>query len=545
MNPKKASKKRAYVFSLTVQATTTNNPRRGDMTFKPQQDKASTSTVESGPASAERQPKPKRKMGDATYKPQAESPSTSTLESEKRSPGRPRRNPKPATSHHPHLQPRATSEATELRLEQHGTPIPQNPPAPDSSSSSSSSASLSTTDRLKTMRDFLTMEDALTHPHFRAECDAMETFLSNLAGAKEMFDVSVYHDVKAMLRMQRERMIEMERERERNEVVTYKVPSYSTTEYTTESAGSRAAGATYQMPSFSTADAELRARVFSPEEGGSGAETARTSVDGMEGWDDYGDGDTADVSHGGPKRRSLVRTSERDQGSAVARGKQPAARAAAQRPGHKAKRLKWTEGEEEWDELTWLKEITPKTTDLPTSSRTHGYDQDELPDLVAGRESTPKSTRPGSLIPPEIADFDTLDEEEPLPATTKKTKTKTTTPWKKTQAATDVAVVNDNDDDNENDPSRKFYPGDPVFMFGETKYLQALQSRRMEKDLAADDEETQAAIDARPLMGMFARFRLPDADTAAGEEKMKKNKRGGGFRGEREREMKADNIVSG
>ncbi|KAI4088688.1 MAG: hypothetical protein LQ344_005926 [Seirophora lacunosa] len=479
MNPKKPSKKRA-----------------GDETFKPQQDKTSTSTVESRPASAERQPRPKRKMADATYKPQAETPSTSTLETEKRrSPGRPRRNAKPAT----YLQPRATSEATELRLEQHGTPIPQNAPATGQSSSSSSSsdgASLSTTDRLKNMRDFLTVEDALTHPRFGAECDAIETFLSDLAGAKEMFDVSVYHDVKAMLRMHRERMIEMERER--NEVVTYKVPSYSTTECTTESGGSRAAGVTYRMPSFSTAESELRARVFSPEEGARGAETDGTSVDGMEGWDDYGDGDTADVFHGG---WSSVRTSERDHGSAVARGKRPAGRAAAQRPGHAAKTLRRTEQE---DEPTWLKEKPPKTTYLPTSSRTHEYDQnDDLVDLVARSESTPKS---GSLIPPEIADFGTLDEgEELLPATTRKSKT---TPWKN-----DVAV--DSNDDEENDPLRKFYPGDPVFMFGETKYLQALQSRRMEKDLAADDEETQAAIDARPLMGMFARFRLPDAGAAA------------------------------
>lgn len=388
------------------------------------------------------------------------------------------------------------------------------------------------------MRDFLTVEDALTHPHFSAECDAMETFLSDLAGAKEMFDVSVYHDVKAMLRMHRERMMEMERER--NEVVTYKVPSYSTTEYTTESCGSRAAGVTYRMPSFSTAESELRARVFSPAQGARGAETDATSVGGMEGWDDYGDGDTADVFHGG---WSPVRTSERDYGSAVARGKRPAARAAAQRPGHApTKRLRRTEQEEE---PTWLKEKTPETTDLPTSSRSHGYNQnDDLQDLVARSDSTPKS---GSLIPPEIADFDTLDEgEAPLPTTrttttTRKTKKAKTTTWKN-----DIAI---DSNDDENDPLQKFYPGDPVFMFGETKYLQALQSRRMEKDLAGggwfsllflhplrspfppvspphlwviktltcrtDDEETQAAIDARPLMGMFARFRLPDAGTAA------------------------------
>ena len=35
------------------------------------------------------------------------------------------------------------------------------------------------------------------------------------------------------------------------------------------------------------------------------------------------------------------------------------------------------------------------------------------------------------------------------------------------------------------DPDTEFWPGDPVFMFGETKYLQALKSRQIEKDLAS------------------------------------------------------------
>ncbi|KAL8785791.1 MAG: hypothetical protein Q9213_003169 [Squamulea squamosa] len=56
----------------------------------------------------------------------------------------------------------------------------------------------------------------------------------------------------------------------------------------------------------------------------------------------------------------------------------------------------------------------------------------------------------------------------------------------------------------------KFWPGDPVFLFGETRYLTALKSRQIEKDLASNDKDVQAQIDSRPLMGMFARYRLPD-----------------------------------
>ncbi|KAL8773745.1 MAG: hypothetical protein Q9209_001513 [Squamulea sp. 1 TL-2023] len=56
----------------------------------------------------------------------------------------------------------------------------------------------------------------------------------------------------------------------------------------------------------------------------------------------------------------------------------------------------------------------------------------------------------------------------------------------------------------------KFWPGDPVFLFGETRYLTALKSRQIEKDLASNNKDVQTEIDNRPLMGMFARYRLPD-----------------------------------
>ena len=57
-----------------------------------------------------------------------------------------------------------------------------------------------------------------------------------------------------------------------------------------------------------------------------------------------------------------------------------------------------------------------------------------------------------------------------------------------------------------------FHPGDPIFLFGETRYLTALKSRQIEKDLASNDVDVQREIDGRPLMGMFWRFGLPMAE---------------------------------
>ncbi|KAI4217395.1 MAG: hypothetical protein LQ349_009056, partial [Xanthoria aureola] len=81
-----------------------------------------------------------------------------------------------------------------------------------------------------------------------------------------------------------------------------------------------------------------------------------------------------------------------------------------------------------------------------------------------------------------------------------------------------------------NDKNRKFYPGDPIFLFGETRYLTALKSRQIEKDLASNDKDVQAEIDSRPLFGMFARYRLPkppawwEAEMVRGREKVVKGR---------------------
>ncbi|KAL8903712.1 MAG: hypothetical protein Q9171_007307 [Xanthocarpia ochracea] len=68
----------------------------------------------------------------------------------------------------------------------------------------------------------------------------------------------------------------------------------------------------------------------------------------------------------------------------------------------------------------------------------------------------------------------------------------------------------DNIETTEESGNWQFHPGDPVFLFGETRYLAALKSRQIEKDLASNDPDVQVEIDRRPLFGMFARYRLPN-----------------------------------
>ncbi|KAL8726719.1 MAG: hypothetical protein Q9166_006514 [cf. Caloplaca sp. 2 TL-2023] len=84
----------------------------------------------------------------------------------------------------------------------------------------------------------------------------------------------------------------------------------------------------------------------------------------------------------------------------------------------------------------------------------------------------------------------------------------------------------------------RFYPGDPVFLFGETRYLTALKSRQIEKDLAPNDEQIQAEIDRRPLFGMFKKWRLPEPDTAYMEAVAEEKKAA-------ERKKSGDKVVEG
>lgn len=116
------------------------------------------------------------------------------------------------------------------------------------------------------------------------------------------------------------------------------------------------------------------------------------------------------------------------------------------------------------------------------------------------------------IIPPEIAN---------APATYPSPKNKSTDL---------IRIIPKATSEGKNDKNRKFYPGDPIFLFGETRYLTALKSRQIEKDLASNDKNVQAEIDSRPLFGMFARYRLPkppawwEAEIDRGREKVVKGR---------------------
>ncbi|KAI4220293.1 MAG: hypothetical protein L6R36_007718, partial [Xanthoria steineri] len=112
------------------------------------------------------------------------------------------------------------------------------------------------------------------------------------------------------------------------------------------------------------------------------------------------------------------------------------------------------------------------------------------------------------IIPPEIAN---------APATY---------PSPKNKSSDLIRIIPKATSEGRNDKNRKFYPGDPIFLFGETRYLTVLKSRQIEKDLASNDKDVQAEIDSRPLFGMFARYRLPkppawwEAEMDRGREKV-------------------------
>ncbi|KAI4197769.1 MAG: hypothetical protein LQ346_002929 [Caloplaca aetnensis] len=453
---------------------------RGDATFKPHGDQPSTtSTVESVELSPERQQVPKRKIGDATYRPgRHNNPSTSSVEEQqgKRSPGRPRKSPKATTASRPTRQPRATSEETE-RLFERGAPITFRTPGVATAFSSDRPPKLSITDRLKNIRDFLRVEDSTTHPRFRERLDEFDAFLADLVGVKEMFDADVYHAVRSMLVVARDRMVDHERE-EALRVYTYKVPSWSTTE--TES--SKSSG---------------RDRIFSPDNTRDKSEETDTTSHHSQEWkgddaprtlNDYGDGDCLEWAHDSPTQtRQGIRTST---------GKRPFEELVD--AGYMGKRAKFMDGgsnvlspsaiNHPWS--LGERQFQPYGERVPNKIVTENVEEQEEEEGTERRSGVKETERrprlgSGSLMPPEIAGFEE-DDSEPV-----------------------ARAVEEPRKEEISKPDEQFWPGDPVFMFGETTYLQALQSRQIEKDLAPKDEEAQAAIDRRPLMRMFARFQLP------------------------------------
>lgn len=311
--------------------------------------------------------------------------------------------------------------------------------------SSDISPELSVTDRLKNIRDFLRAEDSTTHPRFRERLDDFDAFIADLPGAKEMFDVGVYHDVRVMLGVARDRMIDQEQE-EALKVHTYKVPSWSTTETET----SRSSG---------------RDRIFSPDN--KRRKSDETDTTSHHSQNDYGDGDCLEWAHDSPMQ---IR-----QGIRPSTGKRPFIE--VMDAGYPEKRAKFTKGGDH---------VLPSSErDRPWSLGDHQYrldggsmlnktvveveedeeeDEEEEEDPERGNGAEPMGRRlrsgSGSLMPPEIAEFEE-DETEPVASEVRKPR--------KEKAS---------------NPDKQFWPGDPVFMFGETNYLQALQSRQIEKDLA-------------------------------------------------------------
>ncbi|KAL8869779.1 MAG: hypothetical protein Q9174_004011 [Haloplaca sp. 1 TL-2023] len=61
-----------------------------------------------------------------------------------------------------------------------------------------------------------------------------------------------------------------------------------------------------------------------------------------------------------------------------------------------------------------------------------------------------------------------------------------------------------------------FWPGDAVFLFGETKFMEEVKSREIESDLCGGDKKLIQAIKARPMGAMHARFALPVVGDVSG-----------------------------
>ncbi|KAL8751929.1 MAG: hypothetical protein Q9199_006093 [Rusavskia elegans] len=155
---------------------------------------------------------------------------------------------------------------------------------------------------------------------------------------------------------------------------------------------------------------------------------------------------------------------------------------------------------------------------LPTPPMSSPARTTTSPKASAAQKSTPTSSSSGppyghfGLIPPEIAN---------APITYPPPKHKHDDQKQNKRRATIGGKSN---------RDTRFYPGDPIFLFGETRYLTALKSRQIEKDLASNDRDVQAEIDSRPLFGMFARYRLPkppvwwEAEMERGREKVVKGR---------------------
>ncbi|KAI4234786.1 MAG: hypothetical protein L6R40_006665 [Gallowayella cf. fulva] len=106
----------------------------------------------------------------------------------------------------PRKNPKAKSSSDENAATSPSSRSPGRPRSTQSRFLSSSKVSIN--DRLIHAREFLHSEDPSTYPNFADQYHVIQAFVDDLVGAKELFDVNVYNDVKAMLRVHGDRMQE-------------------------------------------------------------------------------------------------------------------------------------------------------------------------------------------------------------------------------------------------------------------------------------------------------------------------------------------------
>lgn len=339
------------------------------------------------------------------------------------------------------------------------------------------------------MRHYLGFENSYNNPSFKEHYDDIKDFVNGLAGAKEMFDVRVYNEVRAMLRVHADRM----QDEAEAELVAARTTSTST------SSGS---GRSTELNG--------RTREFGADLAyGDGQSTPRTSVSShpskggrkviFEEENPYEDGELlvfkpilVEAAEENNNNRAAAREAGKvliTSGGTGRKGKRAAEEAAdPDVPGKRTKTEKGgkkrkspnakkktgkgdttykpiAEDDEEHEEgHKQAKKAKKKTgkgdkTYKPTTEDDEDEELEEEPRKQAQKvKKNTKVIKPGSgsLIPPEIIQFG-ADEQAP---------------W------------TDDEEEGNLNPDKQFWPGDPVFMFGETKYLEALKSRQIELDLA-------------------------------------------------------------
>lgn len=439
-------------------------------------------------------------------------------------------------------QPTVTSELPTAHRNAPPTATTAISPAPTSSTSSSLSTSpLPTTTRLQDFRSYLRHSDPSTDPDFRTRFRKIDAFVADLAHSREMFDVGVYNDVRSMLRVHGERMLEeeedaleeerrgrveeeeegereegiMEEEEDEEEgmtgkeeegergVVTYKVPSWSTTDSGTGRV------VTYEVPSWSTMESSgrsgiLTGGIFSGYGGGEDMDASSQNLHYPEAKSLQGDSGLDEaLEDANPLQfsRSLLQKAERDMRPPVDElpvssnngSKRPfmetidseyankRAKTGGMMTGPTSAEIRFIEGKPyiplEEHEFGDLNEVVEEEDEEEEGEEEQSEGEEEE---YADRDGAPPACQEevrkhnligdarklgsGSLIPPEIASFD--GDEGRLP---------------RSQAATEKTTGSVKDD---REIDTQFWPGDPVFMFGETKFLQAVKSRQIEKDLA-------------------------------------------------------------